>query len=102
MFPWSPFPQRAPLTPRQLLLERLTQGIPPELACRAAGVTLESLQGDREADKALAEGEIMLYERARDSGVTGIVRANMRYEAKTWQPKAEGVPGATLEDLLKD
>lgn len=101
MFPWG-FPQKPPQTPRQIMLERLAFGVPPELAARAAGVTLESLKDDPEVDKALAEGEILLFERARDSGVTGVVRAAMRYEAKTWQPKAEISVGLSLEDYLKD
>ena len=84
------------------MLERLSMGVPPELAVRAAGVTLDSLNGDTEADKAKAEGEILLFERARDSGVTGIVRAAMRHEAKTWQAKAEIQVGLSLEDLLRD
>lgn len=102
MFPWG-FPQfRQPSTPREVMLQRLKEGIPPELAVRAAGVTWDSIKDDPEVDKALAEGEIMLYERARDSGVTGIVRANMRYEAKTWAQKAEIPTDKTLEDYLRD
>ena len=84
------------------MLVRLAEGVPLELAARAAGVTLESLKDDREADIALAEGEILLFERARDSGVTGAVRAAMRAEAKSWMPKAEVTIGLSLEDYLKD
>ena len=84
------------------MLQRLREGVPPELVTRAAGVTMDSLKGDAEVDKALAEGEILLFERARDSGVTGVVRAAMRYESKTWQPKAEVPTGMTLEDYLRD
>lgn len=84
------------------MLERFRLGVPPKLAARAAGVTMESLQGDPEVDKALAEGEILLFERARDSGVTGIVRAAMRRENESWNPKAEVPSGQTLEDLLRD
>lgn len=103
-FPWifGPAPNRVPLTPRELLLERLRTGVPLKLACRAAGVTVDEVKGDPETDKALAEGEIMLFERARDSGVTGAVRAAMRREAETWLPTAEPTTGATLEDLLRD
>jgi hypothetical protein len=101
MFPWFGIAPKLE-TPRETLLRRLAEGVPPELATRAAGVALESLKGDPEADKALAEGEILLFERARDSGVTGVVRAAMRYEAKTWQPKAEPNSGLTLEDYLRD
>lgn len=90
-----------PLTPRDLLLKRLSEGVPPELATRAAGVTMDSLKDDEEAQKALAEGEIMLFERARDSGVTGVVRAAMRRETQTWTPKAEATVGLTLEELLR-
>lgn len=76
--------------------------MPPELACRAAGIPWESLKDDPEIDKALAEGEIVLFERAATSGVTGTIRAAMRYEAKSWNAKAEPNLGATLEDLLRD
>ena len=101
MFPWL-YQQKAPETPRQALLRRLSEGVPPELATRAAGVTMDSIKDDPEVDRALAEGEILLFERARDSGVTGVVRAAMRYEAKTWQQKAEVNVGLSLEDYLKD
>ena len=84
------------------MLERLAEGVPPELATRAAGVTMDSIKDDPEVDKALAEGEILLFTRARDSGVTGVVRAAMRYETKTWTPKAEASFGLSLEDYLKD
>jgi len=77
-------------------------GVPPELAARAAGVDIKSFDGDKEIDMALAEGEILLFERARDSGVTGIVRAAMRREANTWQQKAEVNVGMTIEDYLRD
>ena len=84
------------------MLQRLRDGVPPELVTRAAGVSMDSLKDDPEVDKALAEGEILLFERARDSGVTGVVRAAMRYEAKTWQQKAEVPTGMSLEDYLRD
>jgi hypothetical protein len=84
------------------MLERLREGVPPELVTRAAGVPWESVKDDPEVDKALAEGEILLFERARDSGVTGVVRAAMRRETNTWTPKAEAVIGLSLEDYLKD
>lgn len=83
------------------MLQRLREGVPPELAARAAGVVVESLKGDLEADRALAEGEILLFERARDSGVTGTVRAAMRRESQSWMPKAEVTIGLSLEDYLK-
>lgn len=104
-FPWQLFqqpPQRAPLTPRELMIERLKLGVPMPLAARAAGVRLEDIKDDPEVDKALAEGEILLFERARDSGVTGIVRAAMRREAESWLPKAEPNSNGSLEDLLRD
>lgn len=72
------------------------------MATRAAGVSWSDIKDDPAVDKALAEGEIMLFERARDSGVTGIVRSAMRHEARTWQAKAEVQSGLSLEDLLKD
>ena len=100
MFPWG-YPQKQPQTPRQLLLERLSDGVPPELACRAAGIAWDAIKDDPEVDKALAEGEILLFTRARDSGVTGVIRAAMRYEAKSWNVKAETPTGVTLEELLR-
>jgi hypothetical protein len=102
-FPWGfqqPIP--TPKTPRELMLERLSMGVPPELATRAAGVDMDSIKNDPEVDHALAEGEILLFERARDSGVTGVVRAAMRREANTWQAKAEVPSGPSLEDYLRD
>lgn len=101
MFPWG-FPQPKPLTPYELLLKRLSEGVPPELAARAAGIAWDSIKDAPEVDTALAEGEIVLFERARDGGVSGTIRAAMRYEARTWQPKAEVQIGLTLEDYLKD
>lgn len=91
-----------PETPRERFLRRLREGVPFELAVRAEGFDAASFKDDVEVDRALAEGEILLFERARDSGVTGIVRSAMRHEAKTWQPKAETPHGMTLEDYLKD
>jgi hypothetical protein len=85
------------------MLRRLSEGVPPELICRAYGTDMDALNADAEAVVAMAEGEIQLFERARDSGVTGIVRSAMRYEAKTWSAKAEpGQAGQSLEDLLRD
>lgn len=79
------------------------EGVPPELAARAAGIVWDTVKDNPEVVKALAEGEIMLFERARDGGVSGSVRAAMRREANTWQPKPEfNGSGQTLEDLLKD
>ena len=103
MFHWgNPFQPKAPQTLRELLLDRLANGVPPELAVRAAGVLWDQIKDDPEVDKALAEGEILLFERARDSGVTGVVRAAMRRESRSWSAKAEPNSGATLEDLLRD
>lgn len=103
MFPWShSFTAPGPKTPREVMLQRLREGVPPDLAARAAGVAVESLKEDHEADAALAEGEIMLFERARDSGVTGTVRAAMRRETNSWLPKAEVSLGLSLEDYLKE
>lgn len=85
------------------MLRRLSEGVPPELICRAYGTDMDALSADAEAVRAMAEGEIQLFERARDSGVTGIVRSAMRYESKSWQPKAETPQnGQSLEDLLRD
>jgi hypothetical protein len=95
MFPWQN-------QIREVMLVRLREGVPPELAARAAGVPVESLKDDAEADKAIAEGEILLFERARDSGVTGAVRAAMRREVNSWMPKAEVTIGLSLEDYLAE
>ena len=103
MFPWQLFQQpQKPTAPRDTLLARLAEGVPPELAARAAGIEWDSLKDAPDVVKATAEGEILLFERARDSGVTGVVRAAMRRETNTWTPKAEAVIGLTLEDYLKD
>lgn len=102
LFPWG-FPQKKPpTTAKELMLERLTMGVPPELAARAAGIVWDSVKDEPEVTMALAEGEILLFERTRDSGVSGVIRAAMRYEAKTWQAKAEVPTGTTLEDYLRD
>lgn len=102
MFPWS-YPQRKlPTTPHEILLQRLREGVPKEIALRASGIVWDAIKDDPETDKAIAEGEILLFERARDSGVTGIVRAAMRHETATWTPKAEPNQGASIEDLLRD
>lgn len=83
-------------------MQRLREGVPPELATRAGGFDWDAIKEDPEVIKSLAEGEILLFERARDGGVSGTIRAAMRYEAKSWQPKAEPNTGASLEDLLRD
>ncbi len=102
MFPWL-FQQKPKATaPREIMIERLREGVPPELASRAAGIDWAGVKDDPEIDKALAEGEILLFERARDSGVTGVVRAALRNETKSWVPKAEGQIGLSLEDYLRD
>lgn len=77
-------------------------GVPPDLVARAAGVDWETIKDQSEVIKAVAEGEILLFERARDGGVTGSVRAAMRREASSWLPKAEPNTSGTLEDLLRD
>ena len=98
----SLWPPKQPRTPRDVMLERLRDGVPPELATRAAGVTMDSIKDDPECDMARAEGELRLFESARDRGVTGVVRAAARYETGSWSPKAESSQGPTLEDLLRD
>lgn len=100
LFPWNFTQKPKATTPRDILLERLREGVPLELATRAAGI--EVGKDDPEIDRALAEGEILLFERARDSGVTGVVRAALRNETKSWVPKAEAQLGLSLEDYLKD
>lgn len=84
------------------MIARLQEGVPPELATRAAGIEWDSIKDEPEVVKALAEGEIALFERARDSGVTGTVRAALRYETKSWVPKADADLGRSLEDYLRD
>lgn len=101
MFPWG-YPKQQPPTPHELLLKRLVEGVPPELATKAAGIEWDTIKDDPEVIKAVAEGEILLFERARDSGVTGVVRAALRYETKSWTPKAEATFGLTLEDYLRE
>ena len=102
MFPWL-FIQRPKATdPREVMIDRLREGVPPELASRAAGIEWHTVKDDPEIDKALAEGEILLFERARDSGVTGVVRAALRNETKSWIPKAEAQLGLSVEDYLRD
>jgi len=101
MFPWC-FAQKPKATPLEKVIERLREGVPAELAARAAGIEWSSIKDDAEVDKALAEGEILLFERARDSGVTGVVRAALRNETKSWIPKAEAQLGLSLEDYLRD
>ena len=102
MFPWLYAQKPKAVTPREIMIERLREGVPPELASRAAGIEWNSVKDDPEIDKALAEGEILLFERARDSGVTGVVRAALRNETKSWIPKAEAQLGLSLEDYLRD
>lgn len=101
MLPWG-YPPPKPETPREKFLRRLSEGVPQELACRAYGIEWDSVKDEPETVQALAEGEILLFERARDSGVTGIVRAAMRHETKTWTPKAEASSGLSVEDYLRD
>lgn len=84
------------------MLKQLSEGVPPELIARAYGLTMEQLAADPEYDRTTAEGEILLFERARDSGVTGAIRAAMRNEVKSWLPKAEPMNAQSLEDLLRE
>lgn len=84
------------------LVQRLSEGVPPELATRAAGIEWDTIKDNPEVVKALAEGEILLFERARDGGVSGTVRAALRYETKSWTPKAEASIGLSLEDYLRE
>lgn len=102
MFPWLFTPKLKATAPREIMIERLREGVPPELACRAAGIEWTTVKDEPEIDKALAEGEILLFERARDSGVTGVVRAALRNETKSWVPKAEAQLGLSVEDYLRD
>lgn len=103
VFPWPPFTTSKPeLTGRALMLERLKQGIPPKLAATAAGIEWQAVKEEPEVVQAVAEGEILLFERARDGGVSGTIRAAMRYETETWTPKAEPVNNLlSVEELLR-
>lgn len=101
MFPWG-YPKQEPLTPKELLLRRLAEGVPPELATRAAGIDWDTIKDEPEVIQAAAEGEVLLFERTRDGSATGIIRAAMRHETKSWTPKAEATLGISLEDLLRD
>jgi hypothetical protein len=102
MFPWLYSQKPKATTSREIMIERLREGVPAELASRAAGIDWATVKDDPEIDKALAEGEILLFERARDSGVTGVVRAALRNETKSWIPKAEANLGLSVEDYLRD
>jgi hypothetical protein len=102
MFPWLYAQKPKATTPREIMIARLQEGVPYELAARAAGIDWATVKDDPEIDKALAEGEILLFERARDSGVTGVVRAALRNETNSWVPKAEANLGLSLEDYLRD
>jgi hypothetical protein len=102
MFPWLYAQKPKAITSRDVMLERLRNGVPLALAERAAGVSEHPVHENLEIDMALAEGEILLFERARDSGVTGVVRAALRNETKSWVPKAEANLGLSLEDYLRD
>jgi hypothetical protein len=66
-FPWlfTHQQQKPARTPRDVLLDRLANGVPPELAARAAGIEWETIKDDDDVVMALAEGEILLFERAR-------------------------------------
>ena len=61
MFPWSFVQKPKATTPREIMIERLREGVPPELATLAAGIAWADIKDDPEVDKALAEGEIMLF-----------------------------------------
>jgi len=102
VFPWNFTAPKKPETPREQLLEWLREGVPPEDACEALGMTWEQERHAPEIIQAAAHGRVQLFIRAKDSGVTGVIRAAMRVEAKTWQPKAEPNSGLTLEDYLRD
>lgn len=84
------------------MLRRMGEGVPPELCATAAGFDYAAIKDDADVHRAAAEGQITLFERARDGGVSGAVRAAMRYETNTWTPKAEPNDGRSLEDLLRD
>lgn len=84
------------------MLQRLREGVPADLAARAAGISWDAEKDKPDVVQAVAEGEIHLFTQARDSGVTGTIRAAMRRETNTWTPKTDVQVGMTLEDYLKD
>lgn len=84
------------------MLRRMAEGVPADLCASAAGFDYGAIKEDPEVVQAVAEGQIALFERARDGGVSGAVRAAMRYETATWTPKAEPNDGRSLEDLLRE
>ncbi len=98
LLPW----QKKTNDPMQTLLDHLSKGVPADLACRATGLTWDEVKDEPAVVEAEATGEILLFEQARDSGVSGTIRAAMRRETNTWTPKAEASIGISLEDYLKD
>lgn len=101
MFPWLTQPKQ-PQTPREQLLVWLAEGVPPEDACEALGMTWDTEKQAADVVRAAARGRVELFIRAKDSGVTGVIRAAMRVEAKSWSTKAEPSSAQSLEDLLRD
>jgi hypothetical protein len=101
MFPWFQQPKQ-PQTPREQLLVWLAEGVPPEDACEALALTWDVERHQPDVVQAAARGRVELFIRAKDSGVTGVIRAAMRVESKSWQPKAEPNLGLSLEDYLRD
>ena len=98
--PWAQPPQLK--TPREQVLSWLGEGVPPEDACEAMALDWEQEKNALDMQRAAARGRVELFIRAKDSGVTGVIRAAMRVESKSWGPKAEAAQGGTLEDLLRD
>jgi hypothetical protein len=84
------------------LLEWLREGVPPEDACEALALSWDQEKQQADVIQAAARGRVELFIRAKDSGVTGVIRAAMRVESKSWQPKAEPSLGLSLEDYLRD
>ena len=84
------------------MLRRISEGVPPLLAARAAALDWETIKEEPDVVIAIAEGEIRLFEIVRDGSATGSIRSAQRHEANTWQPKAEVTLGVSLEDLLRD
>ena len=64
MFPWATFTQKPKATaPREIMLERLREGVPPELAARAAGIAVHVLENPKMVPgEAIAEGTDLIIE----------------------------------------
>ena len=65
MFPWIYGQKPKATTPREIMIERLREGVPPELASRAAGIDWADVKDDPEIDKALCRRRKYCYSSGR-------------------------------------